>query len=116
MSVVGIDTSDVPECTECGACCFTADLEYLPLFDGDRARLGTALAVHTVTTPRGTFMRLADGRCAALVLEAVTGRALCSIYAQRPDVCRALERGSGQCRGDRRDKVELVQLARARSA
>lgn len=53
-----------------------------------------ALAL-TVTRDDRHFMRFASGRCEALRSEG--GRLLCSIYAQRPDACRWLERGSGMC-------------------
>jgi hypothetical protein len=60
------------------------------------------------------YMRLEDGHCAALVIDAERGLLLCSIYDMRPDCCRALERGSGACRGELHEKRErpLILLRR----
>jgi uncharacterized protein len=62
------------------------------------------------------YMRIEDGRCAALAIDAASGRFLCSIYAMRPDCCRALERGGGACLGELHEKRErpLIALDRLR--
>jgi uncharacterized protein len=67
------------------------------------------------------YLRLDEGRCAALVVDpGGTGggsaggagpRFLCSIYEERPDACRSLERGSGACLGERHEKGERPLLA-----
>ncbi len=57
------------------------------------------------------YMRLEEGRCAALVVEAAGPSFVCSIYEVRPDVCRSLERGSGACRADRHETAERPLLA-----
>lgn len=58
------------------------------------------------------YLRLEDGHCAALVVEpGPPARFLCSIYEMRPDACRALERGSGACRGELHEKSERPLLA-----
>ena len=56
-------------------------------------------------------MREDDDGCAALVLDPVGKRYLCSIYEMRPDCCRALERGSGACNADRHEKSERPLIA-----
>jgi hypothetical protein len=63
-----------------------ADAERLAHFIGNRA-----------------YMRMQAGRCAALDIRAnATGRRefFCTIYAQRPQVCRDLARGSPACEGE----------------
>ena len=56
------------------------------------------------------FMKLSrtDGvsHCAALEVRRESGRNLylCRVYERRPHVCRALERGSGACEGERHTK------------
>lgn len=61
------------------------------------------------------FMKLAgDGdvrRCAALLLDARSGTFACSVYENRPAVCRDLERGSGACRGELSAKGERPKRA-----
>jgi Fe-S-cluster containining protein len=44
------------------------------------------------------YMRIEDGRCAALVRQG--DRYACAIYDRRPEVCRSLERGSPECEGE----------------
>jgi len=62
------------------------------------------------------YMRMADGHCAALVVDAATGTLLCSIYETRPETCRDLLRGSGACLGEIHTKGErpLIALGRPR--
>lgn len=61
-------------------------------------------------------MKLADGHCAALVLETESGRFRCSVYLTRPATCRELQRGSRECAGERHTKGErpLIALRLAR--
>ncbi|MCA9535278.1 MAG: YkgJ family cysteine cluster protein [Myxococcales bacterium] len=97
-------TSDPPECLDCGACCFADLPHYVPVRGDDYARLGDA--AETLTRWQGTrcFMAMSDGHCAALVIDAGSGRFSCSVYADRPDTCRELERGSSECEGERERK------------
>lgn len=97
MSRTSLPVIAVPECTDCGACCFSLAGDYIRVFDVDRARMD-ARAVGMTTVHEGVrFMRFEAGRCAALALDPHTGRVGCSIYGMRPDACRWLERGSGEC-------------------
>jgi Fe-S-cluster containining protein len=75
-------------------------VEQLVRFDGVRAH-----------------MRMLDGHCAALQIEAGSGRLACSVYARRPQICRDLARGSPECAAEREAKSErpLLALRRARS-
>jgi uncharacterized protein len=50
------------------------------------------------------FMRMANGHCAALSMRRTPAGEpdfFCTIYEQRPQVCRDLARGSPQCEGER---------------
>lgn len=46
------------------------------------------------------YMKMVDGHCAALRPDPVTGHFLCTLYAQRPQTCRDLARGSPECLGE----------------
>jgi hypothetical protein len=75
----------------------------------------------TVFIGNRCFMRLEEGRCAALGVDLESGRFGCTIYEQRPDVCRSLERGTGACRAEYelkagRPDVLLERLRRERGA
>ena len=50
-------------------------------------------------------------KCAALVIDREHGTFACSIYEIRPDVCRDLLRGSGECRGEIAGKGERLRRA-----
>lgn len=101
-----LDVRGVPDCTSCGACCFSRSPRYLRVFGGDYERLGDDAERLTQFIDNRAFMRLVDGHCAALTYEPVSKRFLCSVYERRPDVCRALERGSSQCAAERSAKSE----------
>jgi Fe-S-cluster containining protein len=59
------------------------------------------------------FMKMVDGHCGALTYDPAQKAYLCSVYEARPDVCRWLERGSGQCAAERHEKSERpLQLSR----
>lgn len=49
------------------------------------------------------YMRMAEGRCAALEPRRAGDGAteyFCTVYARRPQVCRELGRGSPECEGE----------------
>ncbi len=85
------------DCTTCGCCCFSTLTDYIRLFAADEARMDAQTLALTVLTPSGRAMAFTDGRCAALRIEGEPRRYRCRIYAARPDCCRWLERGSGEC-------------------
>lgn len=114
MAPPHLDVSDVPACTACGACCFSTLPEYVRVFGFDWDRMGDAARELTHFIGNRCYMRLEEGRCAALRIdpEAEGGaRFTCAIYEERPDACRALERGSGACRADRHEKGERPWIA-----
>lgn len=104
-------SEDVPECTRCGACCFSDLPEYVRVFGVDWDRMGEEARAFTTFLGNRCYMKMEGGRCAALVLDTRENRFLCAIYEERPDVCRSLERGSGACRGEIHNKRERPLLA-----
>lgn len=84
---------DVSPCTSCGACC-AYDAEW-PRFwtDSDDA---LARIPPNLVNEDGTGMACDGERCQALV--GIVGEATqCSIYASRPEVCRACMPGDDAC-------------------
>lgn len=87
------------DCLACGACCFSQLPTYVRVTGDDWSRLaGQAEAVAYFVGTRA-YMRMEDGHCAALAVRKNGGRSeyFCTIYEQRPQVCRDLARGSPQC-------------------
>lgn len=88
----------MPECTECGACCFNTHPDYIRVFVVDYERMDDRALGFTTVRGGLRYLRFEGGRCSALGLDPVNNRVGCTIYAMRPDACRWLERGSGECR------------------
>lgn len=108
-----LDLTGVPECIACGCCCFSQAKDYLRVAGIDYERLGDDAERLTVFVENRAYMKMEDGHCAALVYDAGKNAYLCSVYERRPDVCRWLERGSGQCAAERHEKADRpVQLRR----
>jgi Fe-S-cluster containining protein len=85
----------LPPCTECGVCCFFEDPRYVMLFEGDLERLGERAEELTHWIRGRCFMRTSEGHCIALRKDG--SRWLCSIYDQRPTLCREFSRGCDVC-------------------
>jgi Fe-S-cluster containining protein len=85
--------ASVSPCTACGACCaYSAEWPRFTLEDDEViARLPPALI-----TDRVTGMRCIGDRCCALAGEVGVATS-CTVYAQRPDVCRACQPGDDAC-------------------
>jgi len=79
------------DCVACGACC--AYSESWPAFIGDRDGEGISNELIDFAHAR---MQSYGHRCAALVGE-IGRRAECSVYANRPLVCREFQAGSEDC-------------------
>jgi len=80
-------------CQACGACCaYSAEW---PRFSTETDQALDRIPLHLVD-PSLSRMRAEGDRCCALVgkVGVATG---CSIYADRPDVCRACEPGDDAC-------------------
>lgn len=107
---MAIFADDLQSCTSCGACCFFDPPDYLRVLNIDYERLGERANALTQLIEGRTYMRQEGGHCIALCIEP-DGAFLCSIYEDRPDVCRSLERGSGLCRAEVMGKSHLPQAA-----
>jgi uncharacterized protein len=112
-----------PGCLACGACCFSAASDYVPVKGDDWTRLGADAERWAVFVNNRAFMRMVEGHCAALRVEPPSeetgaARFVCSIYETRPQVCRELARGSGECHGEwtlkRETAVAASKIASAR--
>jgi hypothetical protein len=99
------------DCLRCGVCCFSR-LETFVRVDGDDwARFGEAAGRVAHFIGHRAYMKMAEGHSAALEISprADGGREFfCTVYAQRPQVCRDLARGSPQCQGERALKAGRV--------
>lgn len=86
------------DCQACGACCsYSSDWPRFSLESDERL---DAIPPELVATDLGG-MRCAGDRCAALAGK-VGVAASCTIYADRPDVCRACLPGDDECLTARR--------------
>jgi Fe-S-cluster containining protein len=102
---------DPPECLACGACCFSTLTTYVSVTGDDYARLGDDAAGLVSWDSNHAYMRLEDGHCAALRVDPIERRFVCTMYETRPQVCRDLARGPGACAGERQSKEERPLLA-----
>jgi Fe-S-cluster containining protein len=89
---------DLPSCVSCGACCFQTAPDAIRVFEVDRARMDARSLAFTHAIANGTCLRMEHGHCAALVIDDENSSFVCAIYEQRPDACRAFERGGAACR------------------
>ncbi len=104
-------TREVPfDCVACGACCFSTLPEAVRVTGDDHARLGDDAETYAVFIGHRCYMRIEDGRCAALAVDA-SGRLACRVYERRPAACRALERGSAACNAERWEKLDRAVVA-----
>ena len=85
-------------CVTCGACCFSRNPRYLQLLGWDTAR---ALPEAGLLREGGAcYVRFEGGHCVHLGLTG--GRAVCQVYEDRPEACRAFRAGSFECQKARR--------------
>jgi uncharacterized protein len=99
---------ETPDCLACGACCFSRLDTYVRVTGDDYTRLGDDAEPLTVFVGHRCYMRMEHGHCAAL--EVTPGRYACRVYALRPEICRALERGSPSCQAERHEKASRTRL------
>jgi uncharacterized protein len=95
----------------CGTCCFSRLPNFVRVWGADHARLAERAEQLVWFEGIRAFMRMVDGHCAALEIERGSGRFVCTVYADRPQVCRDLARASGACLGERETKAERPLLA-----
>jgi len=105
--------ANVPECTRCGACCFSQLETYVRVTGDDYERLGEAAPSVSHFVGNRCYMHMHDGHCAQLSI-AASGEFWCGLYERRPDVCRTLERGSAACEAERERKSDAALVAAAR--
>lgn len=94
-------------CLRCGVCCFSKLETYVRVSGDDWTRLGEAAGRVAHFIGHRAYMKMADDHCAALELRRRPDGGtefFCTVYEQRPQVCRDLERGSRQCEGEREVK------------
>jgi uncharacterized protein len=80
----------------------------------DYARLGDSAASLVRFDGFRAYLRMVDGHCSALVLDPQSGRLACGTYATRPQICRDLARGSGECAAEREVKRHRPALVLSR--
>ena len=99
--------TDVPpeDCRACARCCFSQAYDHVRVFGCDWERMNEAAQAFTMWRDNRCYMRLEDGHCAALQVDADRGTLSCGIYEMRPDVCRSLDRGTSTCLGERHQKA-----------
>lgn len=95
-SVSGSARAAVPDCQACGCCCAWSDT--WPVLMGPRDGEGIPDDLIDFDNQR---MQSWGHRCAALEGE-IGCRVGCSVYADRPLVCREFQAGSDDCRMVRR--------------
>ncbi len=83
----------------------------MPVSGDDYARMGDRAEELTVFLGNRAYLRMVEGRCAALRVEPQARRFVCTIYEARPQTCRELARGSPQCLGEIATKSERPGLA-----
>ncbi len=96
----------------------------MQVFADDAARLGPARTAELVAPPVGEspasvgrapeprrFMKMTHGHCIALSTS-LPNRFLCTVYEDRPVLCRALEPGSAPCL-EARARMKVLSTARS---
>lgn len=94
-----------PECTSCGICCTSTMARYVRLFESDVERLGERLDQYAHLIDGHYYLRMEGGRCVALGVTRLG--VACTIYDERPCVCRELARGSFECRAQIDEKAPI---------
>ena len=105
----------VPECLRCAACCFSRLETFVRVTGSDYARLGERAEELARFDGIRAYMRMVDGHCAALQVDAASAQLACSAYEERPQICRELGRGSAECLAEREAKSERPLLALRRA-
>lgn len=94
INVKIIPTTEVT-CSNCQACC--CSLEVMVISDTGVP----SQHIHVDKHGSETMLRLEDGWCSALDRDTL----MCSIYENRPWICREFEMGSYECINERLEKL-----------
>jgi len=89
-------------CLACGVCCHSLLPTFVRLTGEDWSRLGPAAERVAHFIGHRAYMRMQAGHCAALERRPGPDGAVdyfCTVYADRPQICRDLARGSPECLG-----------------
>ena len=96
---MNIDVKEIPveavSCANCRACC--CSLEVMIISNTGVPDQHIDVDIHGSET----MLRLDDGRCSALDRDTL----MCTIYENRPWVCREFEMGSYECINERLEKL-----------
>lgn len=98
-----VQNPPITDCLLCGVCCHSHLETYVRVDGADWSRLGLEAERLAHFIGNRAYMRMHAGRCAALDIRAsATGQRqfFCTVYPQRPQVCRDLARGSPACEGE----------------
>lgn len=96
------------DCVSCGACCFSRNPRYLALLPWDASR---NLPADSLFSEGGqTFVKFGCGHCVHLQLAGA--KAVCGVYEDRPEACRAFRAGSFECGKARRANGIMGALVR----
>jgi hypothetical protein len=101
-------------CLRCGVCCYSQLDAYVRVTGADWERLGVEAERLAHFIGHRAYMKMSGGHCAALQLRHLDAGAtefFCSIYDNRPQVCRDLARGAPECEGERALKGARVSGA-----
>lgn len=99
------------DCLRCGVCCFSKLDAYARVTGDDWARLGADAERLAHFIGHRAYMRMSDGHCAALRVRGTPREGtefFCTVYENRPQVCRDLARGSPECEGELATKASSL--------
>lgn len=100
-------------CQVCGKCCISNNPRWVPLYAADAAAIeqhipdGSKFIVADIGTSFPAFMRMVDGKCAALHKN-VHGLLQCLVYEHRPKACRDYVAGDEDCLEERDWTYDLL--------
>jgi len=96
--IIEVKTVEAPEilCSNCQACCCSSEV----MIVSDTSVPSRHIYVDEYGSE--TMLRLDDGWCSALDRDTL----MCSIYENRPWICREFEMGSYECINERIQKMQ----------
>jgi hypothetical protein len=104
-------SNSISNCLQCGVCCHSFLETYVRVTGDDWDRLGADAERVAHFIGNRAYLRMHEGHCAALdvrITENGGREFFCTVYAQRPQVCRDLDRGSPECDGELQAKRERI--------